>query len=77
MAEVTKQDREYKRPAVPLPEKRGQRGGGPTMSVPGDGGVRKQVQCQGAGREERSAVHHADAMSHVGGPATEPDRKYR
>jgi hypothetical protein len=77
MAEVVRPDPEYKRPIVPLPEKRGLRGGGPTMKVPGDGGIRKQVQPQGAGREERSAANYGDAMSSIGGPATEPDRKYQ
>ncbi len=74
MAEAIKPDRKFTRPEPPLPEKRGLRAGGPTMRVPGRGGVKRQPQPQGASREERSAVHHADAMSHVGGPADSYDR---
>jgi hypothetical protein len=47
------------------------RRGGPTMSVPGEGGV---ADAPGAKRESgtraaRSAAHFADAMRRYGGPA--------
>jgi hypothetical protein len=72
MAAKIKPDREYKRPEQPLPEKRAQRAGGPSMKVPGRGGVKRQPL--NPTQADRSAVHAADAMSSVGGPADEYDR---
>ena len=69
MAAKIKPDREYKRPEQPLPEKRAQRAGGPSMKVPGRGGVKRQPL--NPTQADRSAVHAADAMSSVGGPADE------
>jgi len=73
MAEATKPDRKYKRPDVPPPEVRGQRGGGPTMKVPGRGGVKRQPL--NPTQADRSAVQAADAMAHVGGPADDYERE--
>jgi hypothetical protein len=72
MAQATKPDREYKRPEPPLPEKRAQRRGGPSMKVSGKGGVKRQPL--NPTQADRSAVRHADAMASVGGPADEYDR---
>jgi hypothetical protein len=71
MSEVIKRDRTYPRPAETKVEKKGLRGGGPTMSVPGSGGVR--AQPLNPTQADQSVSHHADAMSGVGGPA-EPAR---
>jgi hypothetical protein len=75
MAEVTKKDRTYPRPAEQqqLPEKRAQRAGGPSMRTPGDGGIVKDVPLPGD-RGERSSMHFGDAMSSIGGSATEKTR---
>jgi hypothetical protein len=72
----TKPDRKFKQPEQKPPERHGQRAGGPSMKAgSGRGGVKRQSRPQGAGREERSAVHDADAMSTVGGPADIYDRE--
>jgi hypothetical protein len=73
MAQVVKPDVEYPLPEDTI-EKHGLRDGGPSMEVPGDGKVRAAAELPGD-RGERSAAHHADAMSSVGGAATPHDRK--
>ncbi len=76
MAEVTRVDKEFPRvPADAAPTKRGLRSGGPSMNVPGDGGVRKAKGTLPGNRAGRSAVDYADAMSSVGGPADSGDGK--
>jgi hypothetical protein len=72
MAAKIKPDVKFQRPEQKAPEKKGLRGGGPSMKVPGRGGSRRQKL--NPTQADRSAVHHADAMSHVGGPADEYDR---
>lgn len=47
-------------------ERRGLRGGGPTMQVPGDGNVTKPLGTL----DGNSAAHHADVMDgFLGGPS--------
>lgn len=76
MAVVTRPDAEYPRAGKPeTPVKTRQRGGGPSMDVPGDGGILKGAQTLPGERTARSAAHHADAMSNIGGSAKAPGGK--